>query len=94
MRTLLLRGISLLTALATAPAFAAEQTVNLNVDNMTCPTCAPVVTKSLTRIEGVVKAEVSMETHTATVTFDDAKTGVPALIEATTDAGYPSRLAQ
>jgi hypothetical protein len=29
---------------------------------------------------------------TAVVTFDDAKTAVPALISATTNAGYPSAL--
>jgi len=28
------------------------------------------------------------------VTFDDAKTNAQALIQATTDAGYPSQLAQ
>ena len=41
---------------------------------------------------GVAKAVVSYEDKTAVVTFDDAKTGVPALISATTNAGYPSAL--
>ena len=86
--------IILLTALVADPALAAERTVNLNVDNMSCPACAPIVKKSLMRIEGVIISDVSAETNTATVTFDDAKTGVAALIDATTNAGYPSRLAQ
>lgn len=30
----------------------------------------------------------------ATVSFDDAVTGVPTLIAATTNAGYPSHVAQ
>ncbi|MGH8467495.1 MAG: cation transporter [Gammaproteobacteria bacterium] len=90
-----LTHIILLTALAAAdPTLAAERTVNLNVDNMSCPACAPIVKTSLMRIEGVVRSEVSTETNTATVTFDDAKTGVAALIKATTDAGYPARVAQ
>ena len=41
---------------------------------------------------GVAKAVVSYEHKTAVVTFDDVKTGVPALISATTNAGYPSAL--
>ncbi|MGH8522804.1 MAG: cation transporter [Gammaproteobacteria bacterium] len=89
-----LAHIILLTALVPDLALAAERTVILNVDNMTCPACAPIVKKSLLRIEGVVISDVSAETNTATVTFDDAKTGVAALIDATTNAGYPSRLAE
>ncbi|MGH8512674.1 MAG: cation transporter [Gammaproteobacteria bacterium] len=89
-----LAHIILLTALVPDLALAAERTVILNVDNMTCPACAPIVKKSLLRIEGVVISDVSAETNTATVTFDDAKTGVAALIKATTDAGYPARVAQ
>ncbi len=89
-----LTHIILLTALVADPTLAAERTVILNVDNMTCPACAPVVKKSLMRIEGVIISDVSTEANTATVTFDDAKTGVAALIDATTSAGYPSRLAQ
>ncbi|MGH8583204.1 MAG: cation transporter [Gammaproteobacteria bacterium] len=92
MRTL--TPIILLTALAADPTLAAERTVNLKVDNMSCPVCAPIVKKSLMRIDGVIGSEVSAETNTATVTFDDAKTGVATLIDATTNAGYPSRLAQ
>jgi len=86
--------IMLLTALVADPSLAAERTVILNVDNMSCPTCAPIVKKSLMRIEGVIISDVSTEANTATVTFDDAKTDVSALIGATTDAGYPSRVAQ
>jgi periplasmic mercuric ion binding protein len=41
-------------------------------------------------VPGVAKAVVSYADKTAVVTFDDAKTAVPALINATTNAGYPS----
>jgi mercuric ion binding protein len=33
---------------------------------------------------------ISFENKTATVTYDDAKVTIPALVRATTDAGYPS----
>jgi mercuric ion binding protein len=77
-----------------APASAAERTVTLAVDNMTCELCPPIVKKSLARVPGVAKADVSAEKATATVVFDDQKTNVAALVGATTNAGYPSRVAE
>lgn len=78
--------------MAASPAAAAERTVTLAVDNMYCNSCPATVKKSLTRVTGVSDAKVSYETKLATVVFDDAKTNVEALISATTNAGYPSRL--
>jgi periplasmic mercuric ion binding protein len=83
------------TALASAvPASAAERTITLAVDNMTCELCPPIVKKSLAGVPGVAKADVSAERHTATVVFDDQKTTLAALVAATTNAGYPSRPVQ
>jgi mercuric ion binding protein len=50
------------------------------------------VKRSLTKIDGVAKADVSLEKAEAVVTFDDAKTGTDALLKATKDAGYASAL--
>jgi mercuric ion binding protein len=50
---------------------------------MECAACPFTVKSSLQAVPGVVKA---------VVTFDDAKTAVPGLITATTNAGYPSAL--
>ena len=50
------------------------------------------VKRSLTSIDGVSKADVSLEKREAVVTYDDAKTDVDALLKATKDAGYPSTL--
>ena len=50
------------------------------------------VTRSLTKVNGVTKADVSLEKAEAVVTYDDAKTGIEALLKATKDAGYPSTL--
>ena len=79
--------------LASAAAFAAPKTVTLAVPGMYCASCPITVKGSLTGVPGVAKVEVSLAKRTATVTFDDAKTAVPALIAATTNAGYPSTLA-
>ena len=80
------------TALAAAgTAIAAERTVTLAVKNMYCSACPYIVGKSLTKVGGVGNVAVSYEKQTATVTFDDGKTNVAALIQATTRAGYPSQ---
>ena len=50
------------------------------------------VKRSLTKIDGVSKADVSLEKAEAMVTYDDAKTNTEVLLKATKDAGYPSTL--
>lgn len=75
-----------------APVWAATKTVILAVPGMTCAACPITVKKSLTMIDGVIEAKVDFERRAATVTFNDARTNERALIQATTDAGYPSRL--
>ena len=50
------------------------------------------VKRSLTKIDGVTKVDVSLEKAEAVVSFDDAKTTLEALTKATTNAGFPSTL--
>ncbi len=76
------------------PALAAPQTVTLSVPGMTCSTCPITVKAALNRVEGVTSVDVRYEERDATVTFDDEKTTVEALTQATTNAGYPSTLKQ
>jgi mercuric ion binding protein len=85
--------VSLLTILCTS-AWAASKTVTLSVPGMTCAACPITIKKALTEVDGVTDAEVSFDKKEAVVTFDDTKTDVSTLIEATTNAGYPSRVAQ
>jgi mercuric ion binding protein len=73
-----------------ASAWAATKTVTLSVPGMTCAACPITVKKALSKVDGVVKSEVSLEKKEATVTYDDAKTSVNALLDATKNAGYPS----
>jgi len=61
---------------------------------MDCPVCPITVKQALTKVPGVTRAEVSFERRLATVTFDDAKTNVEALMHATTNAGFPSMLVE
>jgi|TARA_B100000674_G_scaffold65295_1_gene45129 periplasmic mercuric ion binding protein len=82
----------LFLTLLSLTAFAKEQTVTLEVPTMNCVTCPFTVKKALQNVDGVSSAEVTFENKLAVVTFDDEKTSVKALTEATTNAGYPSRV--
>ncbi len=81
-----------LSALVTAPAWAATKTVTPFVPGMTCAACPFTIKAGLSKAEGVSKTEVQFEQREAGVTFDDAKTNVQKLTKATQDAGYPSTM--
>ena len=85
-----LAALVALAAIVATPAWAAIQTVTLSVPGMTCAACPITVKKALTKVEGVSQVDVSFDKREAVVTFDDAKTTVQKLTEATTNAGYPS----
>lgn len=82
-----------LLAVMTTPVWAVPRTVTLAVPSMDCPVCPITVKKALSKVPGVTQAEVSFDKRQATVTFDDARTGIDALTQATGNAGYPSTLA-
>lgn len=71
-------------------AIAAPKTVTLSVPGMNCAACPITVKKALGKVPGVAKTDVNLDKREATVTFDDARTNVEALMRATQDAGYPS----
>ncbi|MGH6936956.1 MAG: cation transporter [Methylocella sp.] len=75
-----------------SPAFAGETTVTLAVRNWYCKACPHVIKQSLAAVPGVINVAVSDKKKTASVTFDDTKTDVKSLTQATTEAGYPSFL--
>jgi mercuric ion binding protein len=52
--------------------------------------CPATVKKALEKVPGVEKVKASYEPKEAVVTFDDAKTNIEKLTEATKKAGYPS----
>jgi mercuric ion binding protein len=79
-----------LLALSSFSAFAQQQTITLHVPSMNCVTCPFTIKRALQNVEGVNEVDVTFETKLAVVIFDDEKTIIEALIEATTNAGYPS----
>lgn len=84
------------TLFASGAASATERTVTLNVANATCELCGPIVKRSLSGVSGVLDVQISEADGAAIakVRFEDRHTNVPALIVATTNAGYPSRNVQ
>ena len=64
------------------------ETVTLKVDGMSCGGCVASVTRVLKATPGVSDAVVELAAKRATVTFDPARTSVPALKSAIDDAGY------
>ena len=85
--------LAAVAALGMGAAQAAEQTVTLTVDKMYCDICPVTVSKAMQGVKGVKSAKVDYNTKTAVVIFDDAATTVDAIATASTNAGYPTRLA-
>ncbi len=83
-------AVAALAATLSAPAWAAVKTVTLSVPGMTCSACPITVKAALSKVPGVEKTTVIFDKKEAVVSFDDAKTNPQALINATTNAGYPS----
>ncbi len=85
------RLAALILAAFVAPAWSATATVTLSVPGMNCPACPITVKKSLVKVEGVVKVDISLDKREAVVTFEDTKATVGQLMRATTEAGFPSK---
>jgi len=83
---------SLLIVLPLAAFAATPQTAVLDVQNMTCSMCSITIRKALQKVPGVIAAKVDYDHKTATVKYDPDKASPPALVKATTNAGFPSTL--
>ena len=64
------------------------ETITMSVQGMTCGGCVASVTRVLKAVPGVADVTVTRGPDVATVTYDPAQTGVPALRTAVEDAGY------
>ena len=64
------------------------KTVTFHVKGMTCGGCVYGVRKVLTRLPGVLEADVSYEQSRAVVTYDPAKVTVEEMAEAIRTLGY------
>jgi periplasmic mercuric ion binding protein len=71
-------------------AFAAEHNVTLDVSTMVCGPDPHNIKNTLAALAGVKDVKISLETKTATVTFDDEKSTIDQMLSAMASAGYAS----
>jgi len=64
------------------------QTVTLGISGMTCGGCVRSVTNVLKALDGVSKAEVSLEKNNAVVDYDPGKVGIEQLKRSVVEAGF------
>jgi mercuric ion binding protein len=86
----LIRGLIAIVLLTSSAFATAADTVVMDVKNMSCRFCALTVKKALKKVPGVEEAKVDFEQKTATVRYDPAQTAPASLVQAVTDAGFPT----
>jgi Cu+-exporting ATPase len=62
--------------------------LDLPVSGMTCAACARAIENTLAATPGVERARVNLATNTATVEYDAARVGRPAMVHAIEELGY------
>ena len=67
------------------------QTISFDVSGMTCGGCTGSVQRALSKIDGVVQAEVTLRPGVATVVVDTARVTPGQLEAAITRLGYPAK---
>ena len=73
---------------------AAADSLELDIEGMTCAACQTGIQSALRRTPGVVDASVSLVLKHATVKFDPAVTSAPQLIDVVRDEGYAASIAR
>lgn len=73
-------------------ANAEEQTVKLSIPDMSCASCPYMVKNVISKLEGIVSVEATMQDRSATVVYNDETVDVKMIQEATKSIGYPSEI--
>ncbi|HLP68383.1 MAG TPA: heavy metal translocating P-type ATPase, partial [Rhizobium sp.] len=81
----------LLAAIHAAGYEAKPETVELEIEDMTCASCVGRVEKALKAVPAVERAAVNLATGQAIVSVLGGKTQVPALLDAVRKAGYGAK---
>jgi periplasmic mercuric ion binding protein len=91
-------SVSLLVGLLTSgAAWAAEQQVRIAVGDLSCPSCAYIVSSAMSDVPTVEVIDFQVgeiwSEGTFTVTFDDSSATPDMIVEAVTGYGYPASIA-
>jgi len=84
-------GIFLGIFLTAGVAMAKDVTAAIKISGMTCQACAVSVQKSLEKVKGVKRAEVSSDKGLATVVYDDAQANEQQLRDAINKTGFKAQ---
>ncbi len=71
-----------------------SRTVTLPITGMTCANCVATIERNLKKLDGVQVANVNLASERASVEFDPARLGAPALVERIRRAGYDVALGE
>lgn len=82
------------TASAAPAALPAGTQGNLDVTGMHCGSCADKVKAALMGVDGVRGAVVDHATGKATISYDDKKTNLDALVKAVNNTGFQAKIGQ
>ncbi len=69
-----------------------RKTVLLKMENFSCPSCASIVERDLTKLNGVEAVKVTYDPPEGRVTYDPALLSVQKIMNETARIGYPSTL--
>lgn len=93
-----LLALATTAALLGAPAWAAERKVHIKVAEMTCPSCAFTVSRSMRWVPGVEILDFTGADAEGvgifTVQYDDAEASAEDIIAAVAENGYPAELVE
>ena len=64
-----------------------------DVDGMSCANCVAHVEKAVKGLSGIGRVEVSLDTNSMTVEYDDGALNAKAIIDAVEEAGYEAKAA-
>ncbi|HVB74638.1 MAG TPA: heavy metal translocating P-type ATPase [Ktedonobacteraceae bacterium] len=76
-----------ITVVPRAAADAESRTV-LDLEGMTCASCAMRIEKGLKKVPGIIDARVNLATEKATVIYDPAVTGLDQMVQKVETVGY------
>jgi copper chaperone len=64
------------------------ETRTIGIEGMTCDKCVQTIERALRGIDGLSEVKVDRSNKTATVTYDNRKTDIPALHDTLLQHGY------
>ena len=77
--------------MAAVMATHADKIAVIDIDGMTCPLCTHAIKHSLKKTPGVLHAKVKLNTHQATVTFQN-DLNITQVLKAIKKAGYSGKV--